>query len=87
MTFSFATCNRKMALEFIQKVYPSKVITDTPESAGILLNYVEKDIVRIQDPLMHGQNPQVIPATNWNESYRTEVIAACEFFHKETSCK
>lgn len=81
MVFNFATCNRQSALEFIQRVYPDKVITDTPESAGRLLDYVEKDIVRIQDPLMHGQSPQVIPAANWNESYRDEIVAACKIFH------
>jgi len=34
MNIEFATCERNRALEFIQKVYPSKVITDTPDCAA-----------------------------------------------------
>ncbi len=84
MSFSFATCNRKSALGFIQKVYPSKKITDTKDSAGSLLDFVEKDIVRIQDPLMHGDNIEVIPGNKWVEDKvtREAVILACEVFHK-----
>ena len=83
MSFSFATCDRKCALEFIKKVYPSKDITDTPESAGKLLDFVEKDIVRIQDPMMHGMNIRVLPSNNWNgeESVKNAIVSACEIFH------
>ena len=83
MSFNFATCDRNRALGFLQDIYPSQTITDTPESAGQLLDYVEKDIVRIQDPLMHKTNGtiQVIPATNWNESHRDGVVSACMLFH------
>jgi len=84
MTFSFATCNRAHALEFIRKVYPDEDITDTEESAGPLLDFVEKDIVRIQDPMMHGKKIEVLPGTNWEESceIREKVIAACKLFHE-----
>ena len=78
--FHFATRDRARALAFIQKVYPSKVITDTPECAGPLLDLVEADIVRVQDPLMHGANIEVIPATNWKEEHRADVVAACKLF-------
>lgn len=80
MHIEFATCERHRALEFIQRVYPSKTITDTPESAGKLLDYVEKDIVRIQDPMMYGNAIQVSPATHWDEKYRDEIVAACKLF-------
>lgn len=74
----FATCVRSTALGFIQRVYPSRAITDTPDSAGPLLDFVEKDIVRIQDPTMYGDRIEVSPnATHWDEKYRDEVIAAC----------
>lgn len=82
MTIQFATCCRKTALEYIQAVYPSKKISDTPESAGKLLDFVEKDIVRIQDPRMYGSQVQVTPATNWDEKYREEIVSACLIFHK-----
>lgn len=80
MSFEFATCERDAALRFIRTVYPSRIIIDTPESAGKLLDYVEKDIVRIQDPMMHGSSIQVSPATNWDEKYRDEIVAACKLF-------
>ena len=81
MNIEFATCERQRALGFIQRVYPSNIITDTPESAGPLLDLVEKDIVRIQDPTMYGNRIEVSPnASNWSEEYREQVIAACKLF-------
>ena len=81
MTIEFATCERGRALEFIQRVYPSKKITDTPDCAGPLLDLVEKDIVRIQDPTMYGNRIGVSPnADKWEEKYRDEVVAACKLF-------
>ncbi len=83
MSIYFATCDRKRALEFIKQVYPTKEISDTPESAGNLLDFVEKDIVRIQDPMMHGKRIEVIPGNNWTEDneMREKIIAACKIFH------
>lgn len=81
MNIEFATCERQRALEYIQRVYPSKTISDTPRCAGPLLDLVEKDIVRIQDPAMYGGRISVSPnASNWNEEYRERVIAACKIF-------
>ncbi len=59
--FEFATCDRNRALYFLQEVYPSRKIEDTPESAGLLLDLVEQDLIRIQDPLMYGKRIQVVP--------------------------
>lgn len=78
--FHFATCDRHRALEFIRAVYPSKTIS--ADDAGPLLDFIEKDIVRIQDPMMHGNSPQIIPGTNWDESHRQAVFDACLRFHK-----
>ena len=81
MKIEFATCERHRALQYIQQVYPDRVITDTPDSAGPLLDFVEKDIVRIQDPAMHGNQIAVSPnAANWKEEYREQVVAACKIF-------
>ena len=76
----FATCNRKSALEYIQKVYPSRTITDAPDSAGPILDLVEKDIVRVQDPMMYGNQIQIIPGTNWveSENERNKVVKICQ---------
>ena len=81
MSFSFATCDRNIALEFLQKYYPEKNISDSINSAGPLLDFVEQDIVRIQDPMMHS-NAQVIASTNWDEKFRDQVIKACEIFNE-----
>lgn len=74
----FATCERHRALGFIKKVYPSYLITDTDDCAKPLLDFVEKDIVRIQDPMMHGNSIAVIPSHNWDESLTSEVVEACK---------
>lgn len=75
----FATCVRHTALGFIQKVFPRKDITDTPESAGPLLDFVEKDIVRVQDPMMYGQQIEIVPGKKWVEDAETRaaIVAAC----------
>lgn len=77
MYLKFATCDRDRALGFIKAVYPRKVITDTPDCAGPLLDYVARDVVRIEDPVMHGSRIGVIPATNWSDSELDGVRAAC----------
>ena len=78
MDIQFATAERSRALVYIQSVYPLKAITDTPQSAGKLLDLVAKDIVRIQDPAMHGNQIAVIPGNKWNEQYRADVEDACK---------
>jgi len=79
----FATCERKKALEYIQKVFPSLSITDSDDSAGPLLDFVEQDIVRIQDPFMYGNKIQVVPGKKWVEHKETRerIVAACKIFH------
>ena len=79
---NFATCERKRALNYIQQVYPLKAITDTPDSAGGLLDLVEQDLVRIQDPMMHGSKIAVIPGSKYKEDaeMRAKIVAACKIF-------
>lgn len=44
--FSFATCDRKRALDFLQRVYPSRTIVDEPGTkAAALLDLVSKDVI------------------------------------------
>lgn len=72
-SFMFATCERKRALEFIQKMHPKAELHDTSESAGPLLDLVAADLIRVQDPNFH-QPCQIVPGKNWDESRRDEVI-------------
>ena len=76
MAIHFATCERTSALGFLQRVYPGSAITDTPDCAKPLLDFVEADVVRIQDPMMHGNRIQVVPGTHWTEDARDGVVAA-----------
>lgn len=76
MAFSFATCDRKRALTFLQKLYPSYSIEDTLESAGPLLEFVERDVVRITDPDFH--TGQVVQSKNWDDDCYDELKAAVD---------
>lgn len=78
MNIEFATCDRKRALGFIRKVYPSSTIEDSIEGAGLLLDLVEADVVRVQDPMMYGSRISIVPSKNFDEAMRAEVIIACE---------
>lgn len=82
MKLHFATCERHRALAFIQRVYPDREITDTDDSAGPLLDLVERDVVRVQDPSMHARNGQIaiIPGHHWDESHRGTVARAAQQF-------
>ena len=79
----FATCERWRALQFLQQVYPSRKIEDTPKSAGPLLDLVEQDLIRIQDPSMYGKRIQVVPGNKWKEEARDQVTKACKLFHED----
>ena len=63
MNIEFATCNRVTAFGYLQKVYPSKNITE--EMCSKLLDLVADDIVRIRDPLMYGNKVAVIAGNNY----------------------
>jgi hypothetical protein len=69
---------RNKALEYIQRVYPNKLITDTSGSIKALLDLVEEDIVRIQDPTMYGSRIGVVPGKKWREDAKESVIQACK---------
>lgn len=75
----FATCERDTALRFLAKLYPSRVVEDTLDSAKELLDLIEADIVRVTDPAYHGG--QIVPGTYWDESKRNQVAAVCAAFH------
>lgn len=53
MSFAFATCERNRALGFLQKLYPSSVVSDTEESVKDLLDIIEADEMRVCDPDFH----------------------------------
>ncbi len=78
-TFSFSTCDRRRALGFLKTLYPACVVEDSGTTKE-LLDLVEKDILRIDDPMMH--NPaQVRLGKNCDPSQETAMIAVCQRFH------
>ena len=78
--FQFATCDRKMALRFLQELYPEKKtrITEQAEEVKHVLNMVEKDMFRIPDPSMHGPRVAILPGKNWDEQQRRQVLNALQ---------
>lgn len=77
MGLQFATCDRGRALAFIEQCYPTHKISDTPGNAKELLDWVEKDVVRLLDPNMHG-NCQVVPGNNWDAIHQDTIIKAAQ---------
>jgi len=82
MNIHFATNDRAMALRFIRAALPDRQVEDSPSSAGPLLDLVERDIVRVQDPMMHGQTIAIIASDGWTEQHREAVVAACRLLHE-----
>lgn len=78
MSIQFATCDRRRALGFLKKLYPSCDIQDAPDSAGPVLDFVARDIIRIGDPDFH--NGQVF-ASKGTPSEIDHAIAEMKKFH------
>ena len=76
--FCFVVRKREEALLAIKKVYPGKEITDSPDSAGELLDFVEKGVISIMDPSFHGSQIEVMPGKNWDDSLKDDVVFACK---------
>jgi hypothetical protein len=76
MYIEFATCVRHTALEYLRQVLPDSGVEDTTESAGPLLDLVQADIVRVQDPMMYGSRVGIVPGTKFREEDRERIIAA-----------
>lgn len=83
MNIRFETCDRKNALIFLKKFYPSYKIEDTDDSAKKVLDFVEKDIIRIPDPSFH-PGGGIFPSKNYDTSMRTSILDA---FAKITNVK
>lgn len=74
MSFAFATCERKRALEFLKKLYPSSVVEDSDDSVKDLLDIIEADEIRVCDPDYHGG--QIIQSGKWNDTTHERATAA-----------
>jgi hypothetical protein len=81
MPFQFATCDRNSALAFLRKLYPSAALADEGPTKE-LLDLVQADEVRVQDPDFH-RPAEIVPGTKWKEdaARRAEVVEVCKRFH------
>lgn len=86
MGFSFATCEKNMAMRHLRLAYPNHIITE--ESVKDIMPWIIKDIVRIQDPEFH-QPCQVIAGKNWSEDKETRAKIENDFkrFHENLQPK
>ena len=82
MSIVFATCERRRALSFLGELYPSQKLKDTGATSR-LLDIVEKDIIRIPDPMMHGKRVSPVRGDKWDESQLEMVTNICQEFHEE----
>ena len=76
MNIEFATCSKGTAFGYLQKVYPSKTITE--KMCSKLLDLVDKDIVRIRDPYMYGNRIAVIGGNKYMPENKPEIDEAIE---------
>jgi len=76
MEITFATSERNTAFGYIQKVYPSKTITENQCSK--LLDLVQRDILRIQDPMMYGNRIGVIAGNKYSSEFKPEIDSAIQ---------
>ena len=72
MNIEFATCVRVTAFGYLQKVYPKMNVTE--EMVSKLLDLVQKDIVRVQDPYMYGNRIGIVAGNNYNKEKHTSLI-------------
>ncbi len=81
----FSAGTRQKALEYLREILPDADVTDRPDSAGPLLEFVERGLVRIGDPHIHTSSTLVIPGTKWVEDpdTRAAVEAACRLIDIE----
>lgn len=83
MGFQFASCDRQRVLGFLRKLYPNFPVSDTPDCAGPVLDYVAADVIRILDPDMHGFcTNNVVASANWDHADQSTVIASLKAFHE-----
>ena len=74
MNIEFATCVKATAFGYLQKVYPSKDLKE--EMCSKLLDLVQKDIVRIRDPLMYGNRIAVVQGQKYNSENKKDIDEA-----------
>lgn len=73
----FATCEWNRAVEFLQKIYPTKTIDENKILK--LKKLVEEDILRIEDPDLH-KPAKITAGKNYDSCFSTDVNDAVKEF-------
>lgn len=85
--FSFASCDEHRVYCFLRLLYPHNQDKITKENVIVeeFLNLIKKDIIRLQDPAMHGNRCVVLPGSNWEKKCITEdkMVEICSNLHDE----
>lgn len=82
----YSTCNRGVAMEFLVKIYPGTVIEDVGKTRA-LLDLVEADKVRIQNPAIYGRFSEIVQGANYSQREKQEIERVCEDFVREIAYK
>jgi len=80
MALSFATCERTRAFQFLEEFYPKRDISSEAPEVIAVLDWVEKDVIRIPDPAFH-PGGGIVTGKNYQNEQRDEVMKALEAFH------
>lgn len=76
---TFATCDKQAGLRFLKVLYPSKNVT--LEKVSKLMLLLDKDILRIQDPMMHTP-AQIIAGHKYKKENSGEIQEAIKQLKK-----
>ena len=74
----FETCDRRTALSFLKKFYPSRQIEDVEGNAKEILDLVVQDLFRIPNPDFH---KDIIQGPKWKEDKADECLKVIKEFH------
>ena len=77
MTFAFATCDVRRAMEFIKYFYPSIDKENIPK----LTELIRGDVLRVMDPQFHDPC-QIIRGNAYDSKHDSEIIAAIQELKK-----
>jgi hypothetical protein len=74
MVFRFATCNTKSALDFLSKSHGQEILA---EQVPTLIKLIGQDVLRVTDPMMHG-NANIVNSSNYGKHDPAELEKAIE---------
>ncbi|MFW6173692.1 MAG: hypothetical protein ACOC5T_08105, partial [Elusimicrobiota bacterium] len=71
----FASCQKNMVIDFIRHFYPTFQESDSPK----MMSLIDKDILRVTDPNMHGQ-AELVHGKKYDSKFDGEINEAVKEF-------